>query len=47
MNPIRTYRNWRVYRGTVAELSRLSDRQLSDVGIVRSDIHSFARKATY
>lgn len=45
MNPIRSYRNWRVYRDTVSELVRLSDRQLGDLGIERSNIRSVARKA--
>lgn len=29
---------WRRYRDSVRELSRLSDRELSDLGIGRSDI---------
>jgi uncharacterized protein YjiS (DUF1127 family) len=45
MNLIRDYRNWRVYRATVAELGRLSNRQLSDLGIRREDIKLVARKA--
>ena len=45
MNLIRNYRNWRRYRDTVNELSRLSNRELSDLGIVRSEIPSVARKA--
>jgi uncharacterized protein YjiS (DUF1127 family) len=31
------------YRETVRELSHLSDRELSDLGIMRWDIHSVAR----
>lgn len=31
------------YRATVRELSRLSDRELSDLGIARFDISSIAR----
>ncbi|WP_457090618.1 DUF1127 domain-containing protein [Microvirga sp. P5_D2] len=31
------------YRETVRELSQLNDRELSDLGIVRSDIHTVAR----
>ena len=38
MNLIRNYRNWRRYRDTVSELSRLSNRELTDLGIARSDI---------
>ncbi|MGE3367039.1 MAG: DUF1127 domain-containing protein [Rhizobiaceae bacterium] len=45
MNLIRNYRNWREYRNTVSELSRLSTRELSDLGITRSDIPVVARKA--
>jgi len=45
MNLIREYRNWRRYRQTVNELSRLSNRELNDLGIARSDIPFVARKA--
>lgn len=45
MNLIRSYRNWRVYRETVSELGRLSNRQLNDLGIVRDEIKMIARKA--
>ena len=45
MNLIRNYRNWRVYRSTVNELGRLSNRQLHDLGIVRDEIKTVARKA--
>jgi uncharacterized protein YjiS (DUF1127 family) len=31
------------YRDTVAQLSRLSDRDLADLGISRSDIQGIAR----
>jgi uncharacterized protein YjiS (DUF1127 family) len=44
MNIIRNYRNWRRYRDTVSELSRLSNRELSDLGIARGDIPFVARK---
>ena len=47
MNLIRNYRNWRRYRETVSELSRLSNRELSDLGISRSDIPYVARKSAY
>jgi uncharacterized protein YjiS (DUF1127 family) len=45
MNLIRNYRNWRRYRETVNELSRLSTRELSDLGIARGDIQFVARKS--
>jgi uncharacterized protein YjiS (DUF1127 family) len=44
MNLIRNYRNWRRYRDTVNELSRLSNRELNDLGIARGDIPFVARK---
>jgi len=45
MNLIRNYRNWRAYRDTVNELGRLSNRQLADLGIMRDEIKTIARKA--
>jgi uncharacterized protein YjiS (DUF1127 family) len=45
MNMIRNYRNWRRFRKTVNELSRLTDRELDDMGLRRGDIHSVARSA--
>jgi uncharacterized protein YjiS (DUF1127 family) len=45
MNIVRNYRNWRRYRDTVSELSRLSNRELADLGINRGEIHAVARKA--
>lgn len=45
MNIVRNYRNWRRYRDTVNELSRLSTRELSDLGITRGDIPFVARKS--
>ncbi len=44
MNLIRSYRNWRAYRDTVNELGRLSNRQLADMGIARTDIERIVRK---
>ena len=38
-------RNWKRYRQTVRELSRLADRDLADLGISRFDIDSVARDA--
>ena len=37
----------RTYRRTVAELSRLGDRELNDLGISRHDITRVARSAAY
>jgi uncharacterized protein YjiS (DUF1127 family) len=45
MNLIRSYRNWRVYRDTVNELGRLTNRQLDDLGISRHEIKQVARRA--
>jgi uncharacterized protein YjiS (DUF1127 family) len=45
MNIIRNYRNWRRFRETVSELNRLSNRELHDLGISRSDIPYVARKS--
>ncbi|HBZ97677.1 MAG: DUF1127 domain-containing protein [Stappia sp.] len=42
----RKYRNWRSYHATVSELSRLTSRELSDLGIARGDIHFVARRAS-
>ncbi len=43
MNLLNNYRTWRRYRETVNELSRLSTRELNDLGINRSDIPGVAR----
>jgi uncharacterized protein YjiS (DUF1127 family) len=45
MNPIKAFRNWRRYTETVRELNRLSNRELNDLGIKRSDIAGVARGA--
>ncbi|KQO81288.1 hypothetical protein ASF29_17815 [Rhizobium sp. Leaf262] len=45
MNITRSLNNWRKYRQTVTELGRMSDRELSDLGIGRSDIRRVARTA--
>ena len=37
--------DWRKYRETVSELGRMSDSELSDLGIGRSDIRRVARTA--
>ena len=44
MNLVRSYNNWRRYRETVNELNRLSQRELADLGIARTDIPSVARR---
>ncbi|GAB2187012.1 DUF1127 domain-containing protein [Roseibium sp. LAB1] len=38
------YSNWVSYRRAVDELSRLSARELADLGICRSDIKFVARR---
>lgn len=45
MNVARSFNNWRKYRQAVAELGRMSARELSDVGISRGDIERIARGA--
>lgn len=40
------FQRWRQYRATIAELSQLSDRELQDLGIARSDIAFVAHQAT-
>lgn len=46
MNVARTLNNWRKYRQTVSELGRMSNRELHDLGIDRSDIRNIARAAS-
>ena len=45
MSIARTFRNWRTYRQTITELRSMTDRQLSDLGIGRSEIQRVARDA--
>ena len=45
MNVARTLNNWRKYRQTVTELGRMTNRELNDLGISRSEIRSVARSA--
>jgi uncharacterized protein YjiS (DUF1127 family) len=40
------WRDWLRYRETLRELSRLTDRELDDVGVSRSDIPHVARLHT-
>lgn len=42
-----SYRAWLNYRATVNELNRLSDRELADVGLRRSDIERTAREYAF
>ncbi|MBA5776851.1 DUF1127 domain-containing protein [Stappia sp. F7233] len=39
------YRTWKTYQNTVSELSRLSNRELNDLGIGRGDIRFVARQS--
>lgn len=41
------FAKWRVYRDTVRELSALSNRDLSDLGLSRSMIRGVAIEAAY
>lgn len=45
MNVVRTLNNWRKYRQTVAELGRMTPRELSDLGIQKNEIDRVARAA--
>ncbi|WP_081615303.1 DUF1127 domain-containing protein [Rhizobium freirei] len=45
MNVARSFNNWRKYRQTVAELGRMSARELHDLGIDRGEIRNVARAA--
>ncbi|GKX34036.1 MAG: hypothetical protein MnENMB40S_16540 [Rhizobiaceae bacterium MnEN-MB40S] len=40
-----SFRNWRQYRNTCNELYRMTDRELGDIGISRSEIPFVARQA--
>jgi len=41
----RHFRRWQVYHRTVAELSHLDDRSLTDIAVARNDIHRIALAA--
>ncbi|WGH77960.1 DUF1127 domain-containing protein [Jannaschia ovalis] len=41
------WQQYRTFRTTIAELSRLSNRDLADLGIARGDIHWLAMEAAY
>ena len=45
MNVFDSLKNWRRYRTTVNELSRLNTRELADLGIARGEIRQVARRA--
>ncbi|KAB0678056.1 DUF1127 domain-containing protein [Aureimonas leprariae] len=45
MNITRALRSYRSYRSTVNELDRLSNRELADLGIARSEIPTVARQS--
>lgn len=45
MDLTQTLRNWRRYRNTVNELNRMSNRELDDFGIGRSNIRAIARQS--
>ncbi len=45
MNLTRSFNNWRKYRQTVSELDRMSNRELTDLGIARDEIRAVARAA--
>jgi uncharacterized protein YjiS (DUF1127 family) len=46
MNITTRFQKWRSYRRTYNELSRLSGRELEDLGISRYDIASVARRVS-
>ncbi len=43
----KSYRRWRLYRQTLAELSLLDDRSLADLGMVRSELPGVAQRAVF
>ena len=44
---IRFFQGWKRYGLAVQELSQLSDRELADIGITRSDISRIAREQSH
>ena len=45
MKLVNSFASWRKYRETCVELNRLSERELSDIGMTRSEIPFAARRA--
>ncbi len=45
MDVIGKFKNWRSYRRTMSELGALSNRELDDLGINRSEIPYIAKRA--
>ncbi|QDG79693.1 DUF1127 domain-containing protein [Labrenzia sp. PHM005] len=45
MDIVRKFNNWKSYRRTYDELSNLTNRELDDLGIARTEIARFAREA--
>src|SRR5690242_19684730 len=39
--------HWKQYERVLQELSRLSDRELADIGITRGDIHRIAKEQSH
>ncbi|MCF8476513.1 MAG: DUF1127 domain-containing protein [Pseudolabrys sp.] len=44
---VRFIQEWKRYNRSLSELNRLGDRELSDIGISRSDIHRVAWQAAH
>jgi uncharacterized protein YjiS (DUF1127 family) len=45
MGLVQSFSKWRKYRETCSELNRMSERELADLGISRSDIPFVARRS--
>ena len=43
-NFVNAFRRWQRNQATIQELSRLDDRTLNDIGVVRADITSIVRR---
>lgn len=46
MNIASRFQKWRTYRRTFNELSRLSNRELDDLGLHRGEISAIARRVS-
>ena len=44
---IKSYHQYRIYKNTVNELSKLSDRELYDIGLSRGEIYDLANQSAY